>query len=445
MQTFFYTFLHTLKVEESCKIRQETYSVALSVNVDNLDRSSDTTWSYVSLVNSAGQGSLPTHIVSGQLPTPNAPQLVSFDRGGVKTVTNMLKSVSKMCKPYTKAVQQYHSDSERPVCHRELVRPQTARPQATFLPPNYMFMHMWGRYPRFKLAVQCSITPARQICALAGSKNAPRPPEIYEGGEPVLQDQNKGGQGEGMGRDADSGGDLGESDGSGASGGGAGDDGEDNRIITQGELGETDKETSLVDSSPFQETVPENCSEQLPRTSASDVDTGIVKDANLDEFVPGMNLPRNPVHSSLPDANLDEFVPGMNLPRNPVHSSLPDANLDEFVPGMNLPRNPVHSSLPDANLDEFVPGMNLPRNPVHSSLPDANLDEFVPGMNLPRNPVHSSLPDANLDEFVPGINLPRNRDHPSLPDDQCVQEAPESDGIASSILDFLDSFDDFDC
>ena len=151
----------------------------------------------------------------------------------------------------------------------------------------------------------------------------------------MLQGQNKGRQGEGVrGGEGDNGGGLVASDSSG--GGGAGDDdGEDNRIITKGQLGEADNDTFLLDSPPIQEAVPENCSEQLPRTSVSDVDSAIVKDDHLDEFVPGMNLPRNPNHPSLPDikekppnpSSVDIIMPFFSLAGH-EDNSLPDSQDD---------------------------------------------------------------------------------------------------------------------
>ena len=151
----------------------------------------------------------------------------------------------------------------------------------------------------------------------------------------MLQGQNKEGQGEGMGggEGDNNGGILVASDSSGASGGGTGVDREDDRTITKGQLGEADNNTFLLDSSPFQEAVPENFSERVPRMSESD--SAIVKDDHLDEFVPGMNLPCNRDHPSLPDtkkkapnpASVDTIIPFFSLVDH-EDNSLPDSQDD---------------------------------------------------------------------------------------------------------------------
>ena len=88
-----------MKVEESSKIRQEMCSIALNVRVDDLDHPSDPTWSCVSLMYVCGSAN---SFVSSQVPTPTA---VSSNNGGVKMVTEIIKSVSKIRKLHTKPVQ----------------------------------------------------------------------------------------------------------------------------------------------------------------------------------------------------------------------------------------------------------------------------------------------------------------------------------------------------
>ena len=409
-EDLFNVFLHA----ENHKIRQETRSPTLSASADDSDQflSLPSVSACFSLVNPAGQSSLTTHVVCGQIGISDIPHFVSPIRGGSKKLLNILKAVPKMCQHQPKAVQLSQVNTELFVYRRELVSPPNMRGQAT-LPP-YSFIHSF--YPRFPWGFQYS--PLHPVHALMGlnswnhGRKVPGPPEAKgnpcEGEQKVSQSSTEGSQGAGEQEgEGDSGGSSAASGSGGASGGGGGggDDRKDDRSSANSNYEEEEDEEVEEEDEEQQEPDNEACDSGLGMYNDSQFADAmaVVNDVCPSQWCLQSQRPRQPQSSAVGYTALPRLPP-VDMPALIAFSSLNSVSATHQSPYSEPHSAPdsshaVPSSLSAdsaitqvADFNELVTGLSQ-----HATLP-------LPHDNPPSDPITeemgSDLPSVDLNQLV---------------------------------------------